>query len=116
MNSLAQIGNINNPFNLFTTNPNLTNADTGLVFLLTAAFRAMIVLAGLYSLLNFVLAGYQFIQAGGDSKNITKAWERIWQSVLGLVLVGGAVVLGAIISWLVFGDATLIINPRIFRP
>ena len=88
----------------------------GLIPFATALLRLIITLAGLYAFLNIIIAGYQFMSAGGDSKKIGEAWSRIWQSLMGLLLVAGSFVLAAIFGWLLFGDARAILHPSIYGP
>lgn len=117
---LAQFGPISNPWCRFNTGSALCTQTggpgSGLVLLASSLLRAGIVVAGLYALFNFIIAGYQFISAGGDPKNISKAWEKIWQSLIGLLVVAGSLLLAAIIGWLIFNDASAIISPRIYGP
>ncbi len=88
----------------------------GLVSFLTTIVRLLIVGAGLFTLFNIILAGYAFLSAGDDSKAIANAWAKIWQSVLGLAIAAGSLVLAAIIGWLVFHDARALISPTIYGP
>ncbi len=88
----------------------------GLVQFLTTIIRLMIVGAGLFTLFNIILAGYAFLSAGDDSKAIANAWAKIWQSVLGLAIAAGSLVLAAIIGWLVFKDVGALLYPRIYGP
>jgi hypothetical protein len=81
--------------------------------LIQYAIWLLIVGAGIYSLINLILAGYDFISAGDDSKNVTTAWTKIYQTLLGLAVSAGAFVLAAIFGQLIFGDWTFIINPTI---
>lgn len=90
--------------------------DGGLVGLLTAVLQLMVVIAGIYALFNFVIAGYQFMNAGGDSKAVSSAWARIWQSMMGVVIVASAFLFAAIIGQIFFGDATAILSPRLYKP
>ena len=92
------------------------DVQTGVGPLLNTIMMAMIVIAGIYALINFILAGYDFMSAGGDPGKIVNAWAKIWQSIIGLVVAAGAFVIAAIIGQLVFGDATFIINPSIPLP
>jgi len=73
----------------------------------------LIIGAGIYALINFILAGYAFLSAGEDPKKITGAWAKIWQTALGLLVVAGAFVLAAIFGQLIFGRWDFIINPTI---
>jgi hypothetical protein len=73
----------------------------------------LIVGAGIYALLNLVLAGYAFMSAGDDPKKVAGAWSKIWQSILGLAVTAGAFVLAAIFGQLIFGQWDFILNPKI---
>ncbi len=88
----------------------------GLILFLTNILRVAFVVAGIYAFFNIVIAGYQYMSAGGDPKNIEHAWGRIWQSLMGLILVVGSFALAALFGYLLFGDATFILNPKIYGP
>lgn len=91
-------------------------SDGGLVNLLNVVFKLLIVIAGLFSLLQLIFAGYGFISAGGDSKSVEAAWSKIWQSIVGLTVVAGSFVLAAIFGYLIYGDASAILRPAIYTP
>ena len=84
--------------------------------LLGNLFKLAIVIAGIFALWNFLFAGYQFMSAGGDPKNISKAWEKIYQSVIGLFIAAGSITIAGVIGYLIFKDATFLIIPRIVTP
>jgi len=117
-NTLAQFGNIVNPFaKLAPTRASLQlSGGRSLIVLFNNLLKTAIIIAGLFSLINFVLAGYQFLSAGGDQKAVAKAWEKIWMSLIGLVVVSGALVLAGVFGYIIFGDATIFINPQVFEP
>ena len=73
----------------------------------------LIVGAGIYSLFNLVLAGYDFISAGDDVKKVSGAWAKISQTMIGLSIAAGAFVLAAIFGQLIFGKWDFILNPSI---
>lgn len=73
----------------------------------------LIIGAGLYALINLVLAGYSFMAAGDDAKKVAGAWAMIWQTILGLAVSAGAFVLAALFGQLIFGSWTFILNPII---
>ena len=54
--------------------------------------------------------------AAGDSKALSAAWNRIVQSMLGLVIIVSSFALTALVSQLIFGDPTIILNPKIYGP
>lgn len=90
--------------------------DTGLVKFANNLLKLLIVGAGIYAFLNIIIAGYEFLGAGGDAKKVEAAWKRIWQSLLGLAFVAGSFVLAAIFGWIIFGDAGAILSPEIYGP
>jgi len=81
--------------------------------LIQLAISALIVGAGVYALINLILAGYSFMSAGDDSKKVAGAWAQIWQTILGLAVAAGAFVLAAIFGTLLFHDATFLFHPQI---
>ncbi len=88
----------------------------GLTQLITNILSLAFLGAGVWAFLNFIIAGYSFLSASGDPKKITAAWERIWQSIVGLVVIVASFILAAIVGWLVFGDPLYILKPKIFGP
>jgi hypothetical protein len=88
----------------------------GFGLLLANGIRMVFVAAGIFALFNIVIAGFQYMTAGGDSKAMTEAWSRIWLTLVGLILMVGAFVLAAIFGFLLFGDATFMLQPRIYTP
>ena len=84
--------------------------------LVTILLRTLIVIAGVYSVINFILAGFAYISAGGDSKRIQDATAKIWQTVLGLVVAAGAFVIAGVIGSILFGDPGALLDIKIFVP
>lgn len=83
---------------------------------ITNVFRLFFVAAGIMALFNFLVAGFKFINAGGDSKAVGAAWDKIWQSLLGLVIVVGSFALASLMGQLLFGRPDFILNPTIYGP
>ena len=88
----------------------------GLVKFLNNILRLLIIGAGLFALFNFIIAGYEFITAGGDAQKINQAWAKIWQSLLGLVVAAGSFTLAAVFGKLIFGRWDAILTPTIYAP
>jgi len=91
-------------------------AEGGIVLLLGNILRLAFAAAGIFAFINFIIAGYQYMSAGGDSKALGAAWARIWQSLVGLLIIVTSFALISLISYLMFGDAGFILNPKVYGP
>lgn len=109
------IGTVTNPLKTLNSSTpyesvrNLPNFITNLIRLITIG-------AGLFAMINFVIAGLTYISANGDEKKLEQAIATINLSIIGLVVVVASFVLTGIVSYLVFGDAKTILNPVIYGP
>ena len=115
MKNLLSLAN-SNPFGSITPpSTSLSGSDPGMALgkLLNLFLQILIVGAGIYALINLVLAGYSFLGAGDDPKKIEGAWAKIWQTLLGLAFAAGAFVLAAIFGQLLFNQWDFILNPKI---
>ena len=113
------IGNIELPPGVerwVTQYPSAEGKVPGLIPFANALLKIIITLAGLFAFFNLIIAGFQFMSAGGDSKAIGKAWDKIWQSLIGLLIIAGSFVLAAIFGWLLFGDMRAILIPKVYGP
>lgn len=109
---LAQFGTINPP-------PGVSSypaGPAGLATLINIILDLLVVGAGLFTVFNFVFAGYTFLSAGGDPKKIEDAWSKIWQSILGLAVAAGAIALAAIFGKILFNDTGALLRLRIYTP
>jgi hypothetical protein len=87
----------------------------GIIAFMNILLRIVFIVAGLFAFLNIVLAGFGFLSAGGDPKMVARAWEKIYQSLLGIVIIVISFLFAAIIGILVFKDPTAILQPKIIR-
>lgn len=104
------VGEIKNPLNYAGVE------GGGLTAFFSNILRLIFVVAGVYALVNIIIAGFEYMTAGGDAKKLTKAWERIWQTLLGLAIIAGSFVLAAIFGYILFGDPMFMLNPVIYGP
>lgn len=88
----------------------------GLAGFLSNLFKLAALGAGLYSVINFILAGYGIITAEGEPEKIAKASAKIWYSLLGLTVIVCSFALAALLGWLLFKDANAILNLTIYGP
>jgi len=83
----------------------------GIFVLLNRIFTIVIAAAGIFFVIQILLAGFAYISASGDQKKTEAAWSKIYQSIIGLVIVSSAFVLATVIGKLVGMDN--ILNPTI---
>ncbi|KKS78247.1 MAG: hypothetical protein UV74_C0001G0094 [Candidatus Woesebacteria bacterium GW2011_GWB1_43_14] len=115
MKHLAQIQE--NPFGQVSPPPALQNfapvEEGGIGQLLNIFINVLIAGAGIYAVINIILAGYAFMGAGADSKKVAEAWAKIYQTFMGLAFVAGTFVLAAIFGILLFGSWDALLKPTI---
>ncbi|HBC72421.1 MAG: hypothetical protein UX91_C0001G0125 [Candidatus Amesbacteria bacterium GW2011_GWB1_47_19] len=111
-------GSINSPFSVLSPGRYTGAQGQGLIVLVSNLVKLMIVLAGVYAFFNIIMAGWGFLTAGSEPKNIARAWEKIWQSVLGLVIIAASFLIAWAIGYIVFGptNAYILFRPRIWGP
>jgi len=78
----------------------------------TTLVRFFIIVAGLFSLWQFLIGGFTYITSGGDKAKVQEAGNKITMSLIGLVVIAASFVIIAIISQLLFGDFTAILIPK----
>jgi len=86
----------------------------GLPLFINMIIRLLIVGAGIYAVINLVLAGYAFMSAGDDPKKMAAASSKIWQTLLGLAVAAGSFVLAAIFGKILFNDPNALLQFKIF--
>ena len=85
----------------------------GLVGFFSNMLRLAAVAAGLFAIVNLILAGYEFISAGGNSDKVTNAQNKIWNSLIGLLIIAASYTIAALVGLIMFGDVLFIISPKI---
>lgn len=106
------VGTVQNPL----IGPYGTAAGGGLILFFSNLLRLVFAGAGIFALLNFITAGYQYMSAGGDTKALGAAWSRIWQTLWGLVILVGSFAMAALFGYLIFGNPMFILNPKVYGP
>lgn len=88
----------------------------GIIVFFSNIIRIATIVAGVWILFNFILAGYDYVTSSGDTGAHKRVVDRITMSVIGLVIIVLAYTITAVISALFFGDAGFILNPQICGP
>jgi phage-related protein len=110
-------GNVQNPLSgPFSSYGDINTPGGGLVGFISNIIKFITIAAGLYGLINLVLAGIQFISSSDNPEVIEKAWQKIYLSLIGLVVVVIAISLTAVVSSILFGDPSAILSPKIYGP
>ena len=89
-------------------------SGSGLVGLVNNLLGLLTSLAGIFVIVNFVIAGYLYLGSNGVPQKITEAGNKILQSAIGIGIVGIAYVVAAIVGKLLFNDATILLKPKLF--
>lgn len=109
-----------NPFGTITKPPGVENfggaGEIGILVFLSNLLQLGTVIAGLWVLLNFILAGFEYISSQGDSGAHAKVREKITNSVIGLIIIAVAYTLVAVIGLILFGSASYFLNPTLVTP
>lgn len=98
------------------TIPSVYQNTAGFGVFISNIIRLFFVVAGVYAFINIIIGGYGFMSSGGDSKAVSAAWNRIWQSLLGLVIVVGSFAIITLASYVIFGKGDAILNPQLYGP
>lgn len=83
----------------------------GLITFVSTLIRIATVVAGVWVMFNFILAGWIYITSNGDAKANSDVVNRVTYSVIGLVIIVASYTLAALVGLLLFGDASYILNP-----
>ncbi len=110
------VGSVTNP--LPAQYKNIIGGGTGggLILFMSNILRLVFVVAGIFAFFNFIVAGFQYMNAGGDAKSVSAAWDRIWQSLMGLVIIIGSFAMAALMGQVFFGNPNAILSPTIYGP
>ena len=116
MNSNPIGSNIKNPLDTLNPNNNPYKDVGNLTLFLSNLLKLLTIGAGIFVMINFVLAGFNYIIANGDEKKLETANSMMINSVIGLAIIAASYVIAGIISYLIFGSPTTILKPVIYGP
>ena len=88
-------------------------SEGGLLNFMSNIIRIGTVVAGVWVMINFILAGWKYVTSAGDSKAPAEASSMMTNSLIGLAIIVGAYTLAAVIGLIFFGDAGYILSPTI---
>lgn len=114
--SVSGGGPVSPVFGTVNSPPGVSLYGGGISDFISNIVKLLIVVAGIWSFFNFVMAGYSYLSAGDDPKKIESAGAKIWQTVLGLTVAAGAFILAGIFGKLIFNDYNALLQLKIFGP
>ena len=88
--------------------------DEGLMSFLNNLIALIITVAGIFTLVNFIIAGYQYLSSNNEPQKIAAAGNKILQSLIGLAIVALAFILAGVIGVVFFRDSKALLNPTLF--
>lgn len=92
------------------------NPGGGIIGFASNLIKLIMIIGGLWAFINLILAGFTYITSQGNPEKITQANQQMYNSLIGLTIMVGSFVLAAITGWLLFGDASAILIPKIYGP
>lgn len=88
----------------------------GLLLFVSNVIKLVVIIAGIFGLFNVIAAGYTILSSQGNPKALEGATSQLFMSFIGLAVIVGAFTITGIVSFILFGDATFILNPTIPSP
>ncbi len=88
-----------------------TDGGEGIFILISDILKLAGYIAGLFFLIQMILAGYGYISANGDPKKTEAAWNKIWQSLIGIIIVASAFIIASVVGYFLHID---ILNPTLY--
>ncbi|KKS79247.1 MAG: hypothetical protein UV54_C0038G0004 [Candidatus Beckwithbacteria bacterium GW2011_GWA2_43_10] len=83
----------------------------GLTAFLTNLINLLIIIAGLFTLANFISAGYLYMSSNGEPQKLMAAGNKMLQSVIGLLVIAAAFIIAGLIGWIFFNNALFLFMP-----
>lgn len=76
--------------------------------MISTIIGVMTAVAAIWFIFQFIIAGYQWIQSGGDKNNLSEARDKITNSLIGLIIV--------VAAWIIIGIVGKILGLEILNP
>jgi hypothetical protein len=109
----AIFGTIEAPAGVDVYQGKVKDGEIGIILFASTLIRLITVAAGIWTMFNFVFAGWIYITSEGDAAAHGKVSSKMTNSIIGLVIVALSYTIAAVIGLLIFNDAGFIINPTL---
>ncbi len=89
------------------------NGEIGIILFLSRLIELATVAAGIWMLINLIIAGWTYLTSAGDASAHEEVSKRIMNSIIGLGLIVFSYLIAGLIGLLLFGDAGFILHPTL---
>lgn len=93
-----------------------SGGDIGLFLFLSNLIKIATVVAGIWILFNFILAGFTYISSEGNTKANQDVKNKLTYSVVGMVVIVISYIAIGLLGLLLFGRADFFLQPEICGP
>ncbi len=91
----------------------LSGGEIGIILFASRVIIIVNVIAGLFIIYNFLVAGFTYVTSAGDSAAHAKVRDRLTFSLVGLLVVVSSYTLAGVVGLIFFGDAAFILSPEL---
>lgn len=91
----------------------ISTSHVGLVPFLSVIIRLITIVAGIFTMFNFVAAGAKYVFSMGNTNVNVEVRDKLMFSAIGLLIIVASYTIAALFGLIFFGDATYILNPTI---
>lgn len=94
----------------------LINQDAGgigVILFISNMIKFVIILGGIWALINIIFAAFAYLTGGGKADSHTKVKDRFTMSIIGLILMIVAYTVAALVGQIFYGDPNFILNPTL---
>ncbi|MBP7774943.1 hypothetical protein KA078_04085 [Candidatus Woesebacteria bacterium] len=111
----GQLGKVRLPpgYTQYVTYENGDYTDNGLVKFASRIMRVFIIICGIWTLFNFLMAGWTYISGMENPKAQQEVKDKLTMTVIGLVILTTSFTLAGLFGLIFFKDATFILSPVI---
>lgn len=89
------------------------SSGIGIIIFASNIVKLIALGGGLFGFFNIISAGFTYLGSNGNPKATEEAGNKLFMSLIGLLVIVGSFTITAIISFILFGDASYILNPKI---
>lgn len=107
------MGNVLPPADILALSPTTARGGNGLIPFVSTLIRLFTIIAGIYVMFNFILAGAQLVFSAGNANAHADIRDKLLFSTIGLLIIIGMYTIIGLVGLMFFGDAGYILNPTI---